>query len=188
MIVIVGPSASGKTFAASSLKKLFGIVKAVTHTTRSPRKGEVKGVDYYFVTKEEFEFLDKKGNFIETTEYSGNLYGCSKSEISDNKVVILDPSGLRAFHKLNNPSIVFFLLKASKETRRKRMLERGDESEAIEKRLINDDESFEPSKLEGIDFEIATDEIDTLEVAERIYDVYLHTLRERDIKPNLLIA
>lgn len=187
MIVIVGPSASGKTFASIALKKEFGIVKAITHTTRHPRKGETNGVDYFFVNKEEFDFLKKKGNFIETTEYSGNFYGCSKGEISDNKVVILDPSGLHAFQSLNNPSIVFFYLKASEETRAKRMRERGDDEESIEKRLLNDEESFAASKLSGIDYVIKTDDIDATKVAEEIYRLYLIALKERDIRPNLLI-
>jgi len=188
MIVIVGPSASGKTFAALSLKKEFDISKVVTHTTRSPRKGEVTGVDYFFVTKENFDFLSKKGTFVETTYYSGNYYGCSKTEISDSKVVILDPSGLHAFQALGNPSIVFFALTATKKTRRERMKERGDDKEDIEKRLTDDDESFASSKLEGIDCKICTDHLTADEVAEKIYSSYLRILKKRNIKPNLLIA
>ena len=55
MILLAGPSASGKTEIAKILMKDFGIRKVVTHTTRPPRIGEKDGVDYHFVTREEFE-------------------------------------------------------------------------------------------------------------------------------------
>lgn len=187
MIVIVGPSASGKTFAAQALKREFGIVKAITHTTRKPRVGEVSGVDYFFVNEAEFARLAAKDYFVETTEYSGNHYGCSKAEISDDKVVILDPSGVASFKALNDPSIVFFHLTATKKTRKARMLERGDDSSSASKRMEDDEKAFAKTELKGIDMTIKTDDINSAEVAEKIYENYVRVLKKRGVRANLLI-
>jgi guanylate kinase len=76
MILLVGASASGKTEVAKDLYRLFGIKKAVTHTSRLPRPGEKDGVDYHFVDKETFLKLDSEGKMVENTFYNGNHYGC----------------------------------------------------------------------------------------------------------------
>ena len=94
MILLIGPSASGKTEISKLLGLRYGISKAITHTTRAPRNGEVYGVDYYFVQEEDFLQLMKRGAFVENTVYNGNHYGCSKAEIADDKVVVVDPNGL----------------------------------------------------------------------------------------------
>ena len=57
MIILIGPSASGKTATCLYLQDHYGIRKVVTHTTRAMRVGEVNGVDYHFVTKDEFQKL-----------------------------------------------------------------------------------------------------------------------------------
>ena len=81
MIILYGPSACGKTEVAKLLASSYSIKKVITHTTRSKRVNEVNGVDYYFVTKEEFLSLKEQGAFVETACYNSNLYGSSKKEI-----------------------------------------------------------------------------------------------------------
>ncbi|MDD4005965.1 MAG: guanylate kinase, partial [Bacilli bacterium] len=71
MIILVGASASGKTEIAKILTRKYGIVKAITHTTRDMREGEKNGVDYFFVSKDEFAALAKQNAFVETTFYNG---------------------------------------------------------------------------------------------------------------------
>ena len=61
MIILYGPSACGKTEVAKLLASSYSIKKVITHTTRSKRVNEVNGVDYYFVTKEEFLSLKEQG-------------------------------------------------------------------------------------------------------------------------------
>src|SRR5574344_2496844 len=121
MILLSGASASGKTEIAKLLAKKYVIVKAVTHTSRAPRLGERNGIDYFFVTKDEFVSLKEKGNFVETTLYNGNYYGTSKAQVTDLKCVVVDPNGLKAFIALKDPSVVTFYLLASEETRIARM-------------------------------------------------------------------
>ena len=184
MIIIVGPSASGKTEVAKILKKDYDIKKAITHTTRAPRQGERNGVDYYFVNEETFELLKKSNAFVETTTYDGNHYGCSKAEVSENKCVVLDPNGLKTFKKLKNDLIVSFQLMAAPTTREARMRLRGDKEGDIYMRIMKDQYSFASKKLSGyVDFKIKTDKKTPQQIAEEIYALYLEALRSRGMKP-----
>jgi guanylate kinase len=76
-VVLCGPSGVGKSTLIKQLfsefTDVFGF--SVSHTTRSPRAGEVDGRDYHYVTRDDMERRIKNGVFIETAEYSGNLYG-----------------------------------------------------------------------------------------------------------------
>lgn len=187
MILLVGSSASGKTEIGKFLRKEFGLLKVVTHTTRAPRKGERDGVDYHFVTEEEFLALERKGLFVETTFYNGHHYGSSKKEIDDDKVVIVDPVGLKAYLALKDPSIVTFLLKARQDTRIARMKERGDSKEDIAKRIAGDKIAFDSKHVEKTDYSIKTDTRSVEDISEEIYADYLKTLKSRGIHPNVLI-
>ncbi|MCH4201422.1 MAG: AAA family ATPase [Bacilli bacterium] len=172
MIILVGASASGKTEVAKTLAKKYGIRKIITHTTRDMRKGEQNGVDYYFVSKPDFLTLKEQNAFAETTLYNGNFYGTSKKEIGDNKVLLVDPNGLNAFKKLNNPRIVTFFLFAESPTRRRRMLERGDDPKIIEERLTNDLIKFAPENVGPTNYVIDSENQNVEEVADCIYSLY----------------
>ena len=76
MLILIGPSASGKTEVAKILISKYGMQRLVTYTTRKMRTGEIGGRDYHFVTVEEFLNLSE-GEFVETTFYNGN-YGSRK--------------------------------------------------------------------------------------------------------------
>ena len=74
MLVLVGPSASGKSAIVKCLTKKYGLEKFITCTTRSMRVGEVDNVDYHFLTQDEFSKLYENNEFIETVYYNGNYY------------------------------------------------------------------------------------------------------------------
>lgn len=160
MIVLVGPSASGKTEAAKLLYSIYGIKKVITHTTRPMRIGEKDDVDYHFVSKEEFLKLKEKNYFIETTLYNGNYYGTSKSEVSDNKVLIVDPNGVKSILSLNDPRIIIFRLNADSTTRFNRMIIRGDSIENIEQRISKDKDVFSEDALSFKSINIDTEKKD----------------------------
>eukprot|EP01084_Bolivina_argentea_P217834 369787_1 len=94
--IIVGPSGVGKQTLILALKArypdIFGF--SVSHTTRNPRTKEKNGVDYHFVSKEEFKCKENNNEFIETLTYCDNYYGTSKKAIKDvedeNKICLLD--------------------------------------------------------------------------------------------------
>ena len=115
MLVIVGPSASGKTQIVQQLIKNYNMEKLVTYTTRPMRVGEVDGKDYHFISKEEFLKKLDEGFFIEHVCYNGNYYGTSFSDLSDNKVVILEPTGLKHYITFARDLIKIVFLKCSKE-------------------------------------------------------------------------
>ena len=174
MILLAGPSASGKTEIAKILMKDFGIRKVVTHTTRSPRIGEKDGVDYHFVTREGFNHLLKDGQFVETTSFNGNLYGSSKKEVADDKVLIVDPIGLKTYLSLHDPRIVSFYFDTSEQTRKERMLSRGDSEEAIESRIQHDREAFKD--VAKTTFRIQNESGSLEELAQKVYRLYREEL------------
>ena len=138
MIILTGPSASGKTEIAKMLISLFNYQKFVTTTTRQKRVGEIDGKDYYFINKEDFLNKIKEDAFIEYTIYNNNYYGSFKKEKADNKILIVEPNGLKAFQKLNDPHMISFFIDSDEKERYQRMLKRGDEISDINRRINND--------------------------------------------------
>lgn len=172
MIILVGASASGKTEVAKMLGKLFQMRKVITHTTRPMRENEKDGVDYYFVTREEFLNLKKMNFFVETTEYNDNFYGTSRKELEDNKVLIVDPNGLQSFLKLKDERVISFFMNATKETRRLRMIKRGDKIEDAIKRIATDDQKFNDSAMNTCDYVIDSEKQSVKSCALEVYEKY----------------
>ena len=172
MIVLAGASASGKTEVAKMLSSKYGIVKVITTTTRDMRIGEANGRDYFFVSKERFQEMIKEDRFVEYTVYNDNFYGSTKDQISQNKCIVVDPAGLRAYIGLNNPNIYTFFLDSDEETRKKRMIMRGDKPEKIECRIIHDREAFKSSNIPQVNYHIDSETKTVEEVANEIYRIY----------------
>ena len=137
LFLICGHSGSGKT---SVMRRVFNDEQQiVSHTTRKPRVNEIDGKDYHFITEEEFVKMLEEDKFIENVKYSGNFYGFTKEEV-DKKLengdayAIVDFHGFKQMKKYydNCVSIGMF---TTKETAKQRMLDRGDSTESVEKRL-----------------------------------------------------
>ena len=183
MIVLSGASASGKTEVAKILAKKYGIEKIITTTTRTMRVNEQNGRDYFFVSKDEFEKLIKADHFVEYTFYNGNYYGSSKDQINSNKCVVIDPSGLKAYINLNDPSIVTFLLEATEKTRYNRMILRGDSEENANARIQNDRQVFEQEKMEKmVDVIIDSENYNLDEMAKYVIKKYNEILANRQLR------
>lgn len=139
IFVFVGPSGAGKTTLIDGIKNELNIPNLITHTTREKRKGEVNGENYYFVSVEEFNKLDK----IEYAEYSGNYYGLSKNEIDNklkynNQVLITqEKNGALKTKEVYGDSVKIIYLYVSLETMKRRMKDRGDSEEVISQRINN---------------------------------------------------
>ncbi|MBR2506184.1 MAG: guanylate kinase [Bacilli bacterium] len=176
MIVLAGPSASGKTEVAKYLASHFNLTKIITTTTRPMRKGEVDGRDYFFVTIEKFNEMVENDEFVEYTVYNGNMYGSTKDQIDNNKCVVIDPIGLKAYVALNDPNIVTFYLKASEKIRYKRMIERGDSIENAKQRILNDKVAFNKKHMCDVDFKINSENTTIEEVSNEIYQKYLEKI------------
>lgn len=160
IIVLLGESGCGKTTIARELVDRYGYKSVVSHTTRNPRQGEVNGVDYHFITNDEFDEMDLSGMFIETTNYDVNgeilKYGIAKHSISDDRVnvVILNPCGVKQIVKGFSDRIIAFKLTTSLETRIMRYMNRdkvtGDLKIALVDRIIRDLFDFKDFNIRDI--------------------------------------
>ena len=143
-IVICGPSGSGKStllrLLINDYKEYLGFT--VSHTTRKPREGEIDGREYHFTERESMEKAIKDGEFIEFTEFSGNLYGTSKKAMEQvqkgGKICVLDLEieGVKNMKKSNLKPLFVFVKPPSLEVLEQRLRARGTESvENIDRRL-----------------------------------------------------
>ena len=172
MIILYGASASGKTEIAKYLSAKYGITKAITHTTRKMREGERNGVDYFFVSKQEFLDMENMGELVESTFYNGNLYGCSKAQVADNKCIVVDPAGLDHFLALGSSRVIAFFLDADEHQREQRMFLRGDKPEDIVKRLENDRLCFNDEVKEKADVIVLVGDKSVEELGDYLYEQY----------------
>lgn len=108
LIIISGPSASGKSTITNRLIKKCNFKKVVTSSTRKPREGEVNGIDYFFLTKKKFQEKKSKGKIIATTKYANNYYGVLINTINNiledknDAIIILDNKGVKEFKSTFN--------------------------------------------------------------------------------------
>ncbi|ORZ32898.1 P-loop containing nucleoside triphosphate hydrolase protein [Catenaria anguillulae PL171] len=143
-LVLSGPSGSGKSTLLTRLFKEFpnAFGFSVSHTSRSPRPGEVNGVNYNFVTRSEFEALIQQGAFIEHAEFAKNLYGTSvqgvKQVVDQGRVCVLDidMQGVKLIKKTSLRPWFIFIQPPSMTALEARLRGRGTEKEeAIADRL-----------------------------------------------------
>ncbi|KAJ3427047.1 guanylate kinase [Anaeramoeba flamelloides] len=151
-IVLNGPSGCGKSTLTNQLMKRFPDLFAfsISHTTRSPRKGEVNGVDYHFISKEQFKQDIEDNKFVEYAEVHGNFYGTSIQSIKDvrekGQIPILDINldGGQSVVKAKLNPILIFVNAPSWEILERRLTNRGTETkEQIKRRLETAKEEIE---------------------------------------------
>jgi len=160
LFVLSSPSGGGKTtIRRAVLKELPQLAYSVSYTSRSPRPGEVEGVDYFFISREEFEEKIKREEFIEWAEVHGNLYGTSRKfiddQLSSGKDVLLDidVQGANEIKKKKGNSVcLIFLLPPSLEVLRSRLIKRGESEEEIKRRLSR--ARFEMEMLEQYNYKV----------------------------------
>ncbi|MFA6624409.1 MAG: guanylate kinase [Bacilli bacterium] len=183
MIILTGPSASGKTAACLFLQKHYGIRKVITHTTRPIRIGEKNDVDYHFVSEDEFLRLKNEDYFIETVFYNGHYYGTSRDEVRVDKCMAVELNGAKTYRGLNDPNIVLFYMLAYEKTRHDRMAQRGDAPDKIASRLQEDKTAFAiDDKMRAmIDIFVDTEKMGIEKASDFIYKKYIEILKERKI-------
>ncbi|MCT7548286.1 guanylate kinase [Aliarcobacter butzleri] len=146
ILIISGPSGCGKsTLLKEVYKNISDYYFSISTTTREPRIGEINGVDYFFVSKEEFEEDIKKGNFLEYAKVHDNYYGTSLKPIikalNEGKLVIfdIDVQGHHLVRKKMNDSVTsVFITTPSLKVLEERLNNRNSDSlEVIEKRVKN---------------------------------------------------
>ena len=133
--MITGPSGVGKgTLIRGLLARAPELGLSVSATTRAPRPGEEEGVDYHFLTPDEFEAKVKAGDFVEHAEYSGNRYGTLRSELErrlkDGAGVVLEieVQGARQVRAAMPDAVAVFIAPPSLDALRARLVGRGTDS------------------------------------------------------------
>ena len=168
ILLLSGPSGCGKS---SLLKEVYKVIDnyyfSISTTTREPRVNEKEGVDYFFVSKEEFKKDITKNNFLEWAEVHGNYYGTSLKPINkaldEKKLVIfdIDVQGFKqVIDKLRAITTTVFITTPTIEKLEKRLYNRNtDSDEVIQKRIKNAKEEIE--YIDQYDYFIVNDDLIT---------------------------
>jgi guanylate kinase len=141
--VITGPSGVGKgTLIRGVMDRVGGLELSVSATTRPPRVGECDGVDYHFLSREEFDRRVAAGEFLEHADYAGNHYGTLRSELEDRLraghpvVLEIEVQGARQVRGAMPEALQVFIAPPSLDALRTRLIARGtDDVEEVERRL-----------------------------------------------------
>lgn len=181
LVILSGPAGSGKdTVIAELFKTDIDITKSVSMTTRAPRDGEVDGIDYIFVSEEDFLSAVDDGELLEYARYGINYYGTPKGPVdkwlNDGHIVILkiDVEGAGNIRKLYPDAVSIFIMPPSMEILEKRLRNRGsEEEEDVLRRLRIAVREIERCKDEydyvviNDDLQDAVDDIKTIITAEK---------------------
>ena len=167
LLVVSGPSGAGKSSLIKEiLKNIDNVYFSISTTTRPKREGEVDGVNYYFVSKEEFEEDIKKGLFLEWANVHGNYYGTSLKPVFEalekEKLVVfdIDVQGHESIRKrFDDITTSVFVTTPSIKELENRLIKRGtDTKETIKKRLQNAREEIR--RLNEFDFLLINDDFE----------------------------
>ena len=138
LYIVSAPSGAGKTSLVKALIDVEPQIRvSVSHTTRAMRPGEVNGVNYHFVEREEFVKMIEHGDFLERAEVFGNLYGTSQSHLQQtldeghDLILEIDWQGAEQVRKLMPQARSIFILPPSQEALRQRLDNRGQDSDEI---------------------------------------------------------
>ncbi|MHC4823376.1 MAG: guanylate kinase [Planctomycetota bacterium] len=142
LIVVSGPTASGKSTLWHRLVQRPEVDFSVSATTRDPRRGETDGIDYHFLRESDFRERIGKGEFLEWAMVHGNLYGTLRSHVEASLarghdiVLEIDVHGASQLKDCGLPLVTIFVLPPSMEVLQQRLRDRGTETEAqMAKRL-----------------------------------------------------
>lgn len=186
MLIILGESGSGKTTLQKYICNHTNMQKAISHTTRPMRNGEVNGIDYYFVNNDEYIDMLNNNLFCESANYRGWFYGLTKDEIKDNIIFVATPSGLRRIKKYINDNkldinVISVYLKVDKLSRFIKILQRDGEKGLNESyvRITSDQGMF--SEFED-EVDIVLENKEYRFSVETLFDQLKHELEERGVE------
>ncbi|ROR99093.1 guanylate kinase [Sinobacterium caligoides] len=145
LYTIAAPSGAGKTSLVKALiesKKFVNV--SVSHTTRPPRPGEIDGVNYHFVSPQQFQAMLAESQFIEHAEVFGNFYGTSRQWVESNLaqgldvILEIDWQGAQQVKRLLPETLSIFILPPSRQALLERLTNRGQDDEAVIQRRMDE--------------------------------------------------
>lgn len=166
LVILSAPSGAGKTTVRDLLmEKEKNLKKAITTTTRPPRPGEKDGVDYFFLSEEEFKKGIREGRFLEHAVIYGNYYGSGRDYIESeldsgyDVILVVDAQGAISIKESRIEAVYVYLLPPSLEELRRRLESRKtDDPEVIEKRFAQ--ASREMAYLKEYDYCVVNDDLE----------------------------
>jgi len=191
LFVLSGPSGSGKGTAIKELMGRRPLKLSVSATTRAPRPGEVDGVQYYFLSKEEFERRIADGEMLEYVNYCGNYYGTPKAPVEESLaagqdvLLEIEVTGAKNIRTLAPEATLLFVIPPSMKELRRRLEGRGTEDAAtIERRLAVAKEELRQYGLYDYvvlndTVESCADQIETIMEAQKRASRYMGQIMER---------
>ncbi len=171
--VFSGASGVGKsTVLAKVMEQRKDLLFSVSATTRAPRPGEVEGVNYYFVSKEQFQDMIAKGEFVEYDAHMDNFYGTPIAQLEEklqrgHVVLDIEPAGAFAFRKVRPEAVLIFIAPPSLEELERRLRDRGDTDED-QIRLRSGRVAWEMEQSKQYNYIVINDQVDTC-VAEILH-------------------
>ena len=167
LFIIAAPSGCGKTSLVKALlESLSNLSVSVSHTTRKPRKAEIDGENYHFVSKERFGEMVSNNDFVEHAEVFGNLYGTARSNIKEKLdanidiILEIDWQGARQVRENMPDSTSIFILPPSKNVLLQRLTDRAqDDDETISERMKNSES--EMSHYDEFEYLVINDQFDS---------------------------
>ena len=180
LFVISAPSGAGKTsLVAATIARVSDVTVSVSHTTRSPRPGEVDGRDYHFVDQSEFDALIASQALFEHAQVFGNFYGTSKEAIESqlasgiDVILEIDWQGASQVRMMAPDAVSIFILPPTRDALRERLIGRQqDDSTIIDARMAEADETIEQAPhfdywVINDDFEIALGQLKSIIISHR---------------------
>ncbi|MBS1863620.1 MAG: guanylate kinase [Actinobacteria bacterium] len=166
VFVITGPSGVGKgTLIKQLLERVPDLALSVSATTRAPREGEEDGVDYHFLTEDQFQERIGAKDFLEFATYSGNHYGTLNSELDRclekgrSVVLEIEVQGATQVRAARPDSVQIFIAPPDESVLRERLRGRGtDSAEAIDRRLKTAEQEL--AQQDDFDHRIVNDDLD----------------------------
>ena len=180
LFVISAPSGAGKTsLVAATIARVSDLTVSVSHTTRSPRPGEVDSRDYHFVDQSEFDALITSQALFEHAQVFGNFYGTSKEAIESqlasgiDVILEIDWQGASQVRMMAPDAVSIFILPPTRDALRERLIGRQqDDSTIIDARMAEADETIEQAPhfdywVINDDFEMALGQLKSIIISHR---------------------
>jgi len=142
LYILSAPAGTGKTtLVRLAVERVPNLIQSISYTTRDRRPGEIPGVDYFFVSRREFQERALHGRFLESVEIYGDFYGTDRQWVEEHLqkgfdvVLVIDIKGAACVQKAMEAKMIF-VSPPSLEELRKRLIDRGTETkESLKKRL-----------------------------------------------------
>jgi guanylate kinase len=192
MVILSSPSGAGKTTITKKIQQKYQSFKiSVSHTTRKPRPNEIDGVDYYFISKKEFQKLIDEKKFYEYAKIFDNYYGTLKETVDEaikhNDIIFdIDWQGTKQLSKFKNLNLIkIFLLPPDKKELKSRLIKRNQDSpQEVERRF----KAFDNDITHWVDYDYVIINQNLENCYKQIEQIILKNKKGQDLSYNSVIS